>query len=155
MATKQAVSVWQGDMAFATRTGSGHEILLDAAPQVGGKDQGPRPAEMVLVGLTGCTAMDVISILRKMRVQVDRFEVAAEGESAEEHPKVYTHIEVVYRLWGPDVDVEKYKKAVDLSWSKYCSVSNLLKFGAHLTYRAELNGEVAFRGEHEAPAHQG
>jgi len=156
MAKYQAVTVWQGEMAFAARTGSGHEVTMDAAPEVGGGDQGPRPTELLLASLGACTAMDVISILRKMRVQVDRFEVATEGERAAEHPRIFTGIEVVYRLWSPDPDpdvVEKYRKAVDLSWTKYCSIANLLKFGSWLRYRAELNGAEVFRGEHPAPAH--
>lgn len=136
---KQTTVSWVGNMAFRARTGSGHEVLMDARPDVGGEDGGPRPTELLLAALGGCTGMDVVSILRKMRVQFDRFEMAIEADSAKEHPKVFTDFRLVYRLWG-EVPEEKYRRAVELSQQTYCSVSAFFKKGAAVDYRLELNG---------------
>ncbi|BDG62077.1 OsmC family protein [Caldinitratiruptor microaerophilus] len=152
---KQATVTWEGDMLFKATTGTGHAVLMDAAESAGGKNTAARPADLVLVALGGCTGMDVVSILRKMRIPFDRFEVALESDNAEEHPKVFRAIRVVYRLWGEGVPVDRYLRAIELSWTRYCSVSNTLKHAAHLTYRAELNGQEVGRGEHPAPALSG
>lgn len=137
----KTVSVrWNGKMSFAGHTDSGHDVVMDARPEVGGEDRGPRPSELVLVGLGGCTGMDVVSILTKMRIPFTDFRVDIEADSASEHPKSFTDIRLVYRVWG-DVPAEKFLRAVELSWGTYCSVANLLKKGANLSYRCEINGE--------------
>lgn len=139
---KEAVVTFDGGMAFTGRTGSGHDVVMDARPDVGGENKGPRPTELLLAALGGCTGMDVVSVLRKMRVEFDRFEMAIEGEEASEHPKLFTGFQMVYRLWGKDVSVDKYRRAVELSQTTYCSVSALYKKGGTpVGYRMELNGE--------------
>lgn len=141
MSVKQAVTRWSGGMAFTSATGSGHSIPLDAAPDVGGENSGPRPKELLLTALGGCTGMDVVSILSKMRAPFDRFEVHAEGDESESHPKVLTEIRVTYRLWGQPEALAKFQKAVELSWTKYCGVTHMLRQAARVSYRMEFNGE--------------
>ncbi|MER3469242.1 MAG: osmotically inducible protein OsmC [Thermoflexus sp.] len=99
---------------------------MDAAPDVGGTDQGPRPMELVLVALAGCTAMDVLSILRKKRQPLEGFAMEVRGERAAEHPRVYTEIDVLYVVKG-SVDPQAVVRAIELSATKYCSVSAMLR----------------------------
>lgn len=119
----------------------GHTITVDAAPDVGGQDRGPRPKGLTLVSLAGCTAMDVVSILRKMRVEVARFEVAVDGDLAAEHPKRFERIAVRYEIDGPDVDPAKVRRAVDLSRERYCGVIATLRPAVELAYEVWINGE--------------
>jgi len=125
-------------MQFVATSGSGHAVVMDTTEDVGGHDTGPRPMEMVLIALGGCTGMDVVSILRKMQVPFTRFEMAVDGERAAEYPKYFTKIKVIYRIWG-DVPEEKLKKAIELSLGKYCSVSNSLKPRADISYEYQIN----------------
>ena len=113
-------------MAFETEM-NGHKITLDAAPDNGGDDKGPRPKALMLLALAGCTGMDVVSILKKMRVEVEGFRVSVEGNLTEEHPKYYDQMHVVYHFKGKDLPMEKLEKAVKLSEEKYCGVSALYK----------------------------
>lgn len=128
-------------MQFVAESGSGHAIVLDSDPSVGGKNTGPRPMELVLMGLAGCTAMDVISILRKKRQPVEGLEVNVQAERAESHPKVYTKIHVEYVVYG-DVDEKAAQHAIELSEGKYCSVAAMLRKTAEITwsYRIERKG---------------
>lgn len=105
----------------------GHKIVLDAAPEVGGQNKGPKPKPMMLVSLAGCTAMDVISILRKMRVDVKDFKVTVSGLETEEHPKYYHKMHVTYEFTGKDLPMDKLQKAVNLSEERYCGVSAVYK----------------------------
>ncbi len=130
-------------MRFVAQTASGHEVVMDAGPPAGGEDTAARPGELPLVGLAGCTGMDVISILRKMRQPVERFEVEVEGLARrEEHPKAWTELRVVFHVDGA-VDAERLARAIDLSRSTYCSVSAMLRPGARIHYRYVLNGVTA------------
>lgn len=135
--------IWQDGMSFATQTRSAHTVLMDSSASVGGQNKGPRPTEMVLSGLGGCTGMDVASILRKMRQSWERFEIAIEADARDEHPRVFTAIRVVYRIWGA-VDHAKFKRAVQLSVEQYCPVAAMLRAsGAAITYTCEVNGAPA------------
>ncbi len=134
---KTARIKWVEGMQFVGRAPSGHSIVLDTQEKSGGTDSSVRPAELLLVGLGGCTGMDVISILRKMRVPFEDFEVEVNAEQAEEHPKVLTQIELVYRITG-DVPEDKLEKAINLSQERYCSVSTMLGKTAKITYRHEI-----------------
>lgn len=116
-------------MAFEGLTASGHRIVLDAAPEVGGKDKGARPMELLLVALGSCTAMDVISILRKKRQEVTDYEVIVVGDQTDDHPKVYTSIRVEHVVKGKDVSPEAVRRAVELSEDKYCPIIALLRPG--------------------------
>lgn len=117
---------WSGDMAFDAEV-NGFKLKLDAEEHVGGQNQGPRPKPLTLVSLGGCTGMDVISILKKMRVNPDYFNVEVEGELTEEHPKYYHKIMITYTFKGEDLDLAKLEKAVSLSQERYCGVSEMLK----------------------------
>ncbi len=112
---------WLEELAFETEV-NGHKIILDADPQFGGKDRGPRPKPLMLSALGGCTAMDVISILEKMHVKVDGFNVIVEGELGDEQPVRFEKMHVIYEFKGKNLPFEKLKKAVDLSEEKYCGV---------------------------------
>jgi len=118
----KAKVVWQGRMAFDGAADTGFTVRMDSAPDVGGDNSGPRPVELLLIGLAGCTAMDVISILKKMRQDVTGFEVRAHGERASEHPRKFTHITIEYVLTGSNIDPAAAQKAIDLSATRYCSV---------------------------------
>jgi putative redox protein len=138
---KQEVGIsWQGEMAFEAEV-NGHKIMLDADEKVGGKDRGPRPKPFMLTALAGCTAMDVISILKKMRVKPEHFDVKVSGELSEEHPKVYTSMHITYQFWGEDLPMEKLEKAVNLSQERYCGVSAIYRKVLPITSSIEVNPE--------------
>ena len=124
---KQEVQVgWIDKMAFETEI-NGHKIVIDANEKVGGLDRGPRPKPFMLLSLAGCTAMDVISILGKMRVELDDFKVKVTGDLTEEHPKHFYRMHVTYEFWGKDLPMAKLEKAVKLSEERYCGVSAVYK----------------------------
>jgi putative redox protein len=116
----------------------GHTIVLDADEQFGGKNSGPRPKALILTSLAGCTGMDVISLLSKMKQPVSFFNMEVEAELGEEHPKTYTRITLVYQFKKKDaLDEGKVEKAVKLSQERYCGVSAMLKEVSRLEYRIE------------------
>jgi putative redox protein len=129
---------WQGDMSFATEL-QGHRLTVDADPRFGGRDQGPRPKPLVLTALGGCTGMDVVSLLAKMKVPFDALTVEVEGEAREEHPQVYTRIHIRYVLKGNALDREKIGKAVGLSLDKYCAVHAMLSKSVAISHEVVLN----------------
>jgi putative redox protein len=113
----------------------GFEIPLDADEKVGGTNKGPRPKGLLLTSLIGCTAMDVISILQKMRLEPDEFYVEADGEVTNEHPKVFSKILITYYLKGKNISRDKVEKAVILSQDRYCGVTAMLKKAAEIEYK--------------------
>ncbi len=128
-------------MAFDVAV-DGHSFTVDADPAFGGAELGPRPKNLVLAALCGCTAMDVISILRKMRAEPTAFSVHATAESATEHPKVFTRIALTYRFEGEDLPASKLRRAVALSEERYCPVNAMLRPTVDITSRIEVNGEL-------------
>ena len=126
---------WKGNLAFEAETGSWHKILLDAKQEVGGENKGPRPMEVLLVSLAGCTGMDVASILKKKRVNLQGFTIKINAEQAPEHPKIFTKIKIEYNFTGKNIKEENVKKAIELSCEKYCSVTAMLKEKAEITYK--------------------
>ena len=137
---KKAILQWKGKMQFSATTGSGHQVTLDAREEVGGENRGPRPTELVLVALGGCTSMDIVSILRKMRVDFNRVDVQVTGEEATEHPKSYTSVNVLYQVDGEGVSPEKLERAIVLSRDRYCVVANLINARAVISYAYQING---------------
>lgn len=130
---------WQSDgMNFNVDTASGHRVVLDAGPKVGGHNLGPRPTEMFLGGLAVCGGIDVVSILNKMRVGLSRCDIDVDGDRAEDHPRRFTTIRVDYDLAGTDLTDAKAQKAIVLSRDKYCSVAATLN--SRLVYRYRING---------------
>lgn len=132
MSTKVNVT-WKDQMTFNAHV-NGFDITLDADERVGGRDLGPRPKPLTLVSLGGCTGMDVISILGKMRVAPDYFDVEVEGQMSEEHPKYYKSIHIKYIFKGKDLPADKLEKAVTLSQDRYCGVSAMLRKSSDLTH---------------------
>ena len=129
---------WAGDMAFQAEV-DGHSIILDASPSNGGNKAGPRPKPLLMVSLAGCTGMDVISILKKMKVELTSFNIRAEGTLTEEHPKQFTAIHLVYEFTGENVPFDKVQRAIELSQDKYCGVSATLKKSIPITYEIKIN----------------
>lgn len=120
----------------------GHRFALDADAEFGGHDAGPRPKGLVLTALAGCTAMDVIAILNKMKVPYEHLSVRAEGHLTDQHPKVFDRITLIYELRG-DVPLDKVQRAVSLSQDKYCGVSAMLRASVKIGHEIHLNGERA------------
>ncbi len=121
-------------MAFLGESGSGHAVVMDGAPEYGGRNIGIRPMEMLLIGLGGCTAFDVVQILRKGREQVTDCEVEVAAERAEADPKVFTKIHLEYRVKGRNLAPAKVERAISLSKEKYCSASIMLGAVATITH---------------------
>ena len=125
-------------MSFVGETGSGHSMVMDGAPEVGGRNIGMRPMEMVLLGLGGCTSMDVMFILKKARQQVTDCKIEVDAERTEEVPKVFSKIHLHYIISGQDLAEKHVKRAVDLSAEKYCSVSQMLGKAVEITHDYEI-----------------
>ncbi|MFY9117058.1 MAG: OsmC family protein [Bacteroidales bacterium] len=123
---------WLEEMVFET-TVDGHQLLIDSDPSFGGQNKGPKPKPFMLAALAGCTAMDVISILKKMRVVPEKFEVKVEGQLTDEHPKHYERIHVIYEFTGENLPMDKLKRAVDLSENSYCGVMHVYRKALELT----------------------
>jgi putative redox protein len=137
----KTVAKWRGDMSFDVEL-QGHSFVVDAVAEVGGKDAGPRPKPLILSALAGCTGMDVVSILGKMKMPMDNFAVDVSGELTEEHPKVYRSVTIDYKFWGDQLDESKINKAVSLSQDRYCGVSAMLRnAGVELYHTVQLNPE--------------
>ena len=136
---RKARLVWMGRQGFRADDGRGHQIVTDT-PGPDGDDQGPTPKELVLMGLGGCTGVDVVSILRKMRQPLESFELDLECEDDEQHPKVFRKVRIVYRLSGKGLDPEQARRAVQLSMEKYCGVSAMIAHTAEITWTLEVNG---------------
>ena len=117
---------WTGNMSWETEL-FGHKLILDAGEENGGENKGPRPKILMLTALAGCTGMDVVSILKKMRVEVEDIQIFVEGDLTEEHPKYYEKMHVIYQFKGNNLPMEKLEKAVCLSEERYCGVSALYK----------------------------
>ncbi|MBS3741408.1 MAG: OsmC family protein [Candidatus Cloacimonetes bacterium] len=125
-------------LQFNAVADSNHAIVIDANKKLS-YDQGSRPKELLLVSLATCTGMDVVSILYKMHLEFDDFQVLVKGESTEEHPKVFKKIDLEYIIKGNDIDAEKLEKAIDLSQNRYCGVSAMLKKACELNYDYTIN----------------
>ncbi len=132
---------WIENSTFVAQSGSGHSVVLDGPPEAGGQNLGVRPMEMVLMGLGGCTAFDVVDILKKKREQVSGCVVEIEAERAETTPKVFTKIHVRYIVSGKNIKEESVKRAVELSAEKYCSVSIMLGKTAAMTHDYQILNE--------------
>jgi putative redox protein len=122
----EATVTWQGRMTFQGSAGTGFTLPLGAHPNVGGDNDGFRPLELFAVGLAGCTAMDVISILQKKRQDITGFEVQVSAEQAQEHPRVFTKMHVTYIFTGRNLDTRAIERAIELSETKYCPAQGML-----------------------------
>ncbi len=129
---------WLDGVAFVGESGSGHAVVMDGAPEAGGRDIGIRPMEMLLIGLGGCSAFDVMHILRRGRVAVDDCVVEVEAERAADDPKVFTAIRLKFTVSGPRLPHDKVERAVQLSAEKYCSASIMLGKSATIAHTIEV-----------------
>ena len=134
---KGTVTLQEGS-TFEGVAGSGHRVTMDVAPEVGGRNLGLRPMEMVLLGLGGCTAIDVLHMLRKGRQPITEMRVELNAERADDVPKVFTRIHLHFVLTGAGLDPHKIERAINLSASKYCSASMMLNKTAEMTYDFEI-----------------
>lgn len=134
---------WIEGVSFVAETGSGHSMVVDGAPDAGGRNVGPRPMELVLAGTAACTAFDVVWILRKARQPVTDCVVDAEAQRAPEEPKVFTAIHLVYRVRGRGLAKAQVERAVRLSKEKYCSATLMLAKTAAITYDIVIEEESA------------
>ena len=131
---KQEINLaWKKGMAFETEL-NGHKLTVDVDEANGGQDLGPRPKALMLVALAGCTGMDIVSMLAKMRVELADLNIKVDGEVTEEHPKHFTSMHITYEFWGKDLPMDKLEKAVSLSDERYCGVSATLKKGIPVTH---------------------
>ena len=128
-------SVLQQGMAFRAEAGTRHSVTMDASVSDGGEDTGFRPMELLLVGLAGCTGMDVISILRRKRQEVTEYEVRVQGTRAETHPMVFTNIVVEHYVTGHHIDPAAVARAIELSETQYCGAGAMLGVVAKLVHK--------------------
>lgn len=128
---------WKGNMKFDALV-NGHHLLMDGMPEVGGEDAGPRPKPLMIAALAGCTGMDVVWFLKKMRVIFESFDINIEAALTDEDPKHYTKMHLVYIFKGKGLDMEKLKKAVDLSQEQYCGVAVVYRQTMQLTYEIKV-----------------
>ena len=134
----KATVSWVKERTFLGESGSGHAVVMDGAPESGGRNLGFRPMEMMLLGLGGCTAFDVVMILEKSREKVTRCEVALEAERAGEDPKVFTRVKLTYTLSGENLKPATVERAIQLSSDKYCSASKMFEKTAVITHEWKI-----------------
>ena len=136
---------WLDGRAFVGESGSGHAVVMDGAPESGGRNIGVRPMEMLLLGLGGCTAFDIVMILERMREKVTGLDIAMEAERAGEDPKVFTHVKLIYKVTGRKLKPANVERAVNLSAEKYCSASAMFGKTATIEHSFEVieEGEAA------------
>ena len=134
MSTKQAtIHQLQGTTLLA-KSDSNHWVVMDGSPTFGGSSAGSSPKELLLMALGGCTANDVIPILKKKRIPLQKLEIHVTGNAREEHPQVFTAINIEYIFYGDDLDTEPLERAIELSMTKYCSISAMLRGTVELTH---------------------
>lgn len=129
---------WVEGMAFMAESASGHALIMDGAPDIGGRNLGPRPMELVLMGAGGCTSIDVVMILQKSRQDVTDCQVELTAERAEDHPKVFTKIHFHFIVKGRKLKPEVVERAINLSAEKYCSATIMLAKTAAVTHDYEI-----------------
>ena len=131
---------WIDGMLMVGKSHSGHSITMDGPPEIGGNNLGVRPMEMLLLGVAGCTMIDDVTTLKKMRQDLTNCETKLSAERADEHPKVFTDIHIQFIVKGQDLDPKKVEKAITLSAEKYCSASIMLGKTASITHDFEIVG---------------
>ena len=136
----KAVVRYTGGMQFLGISESGHAVVVDAGVDGHGADTAPRPTELLMIAQGSCSGMDVVSILKKQRVSFDRLEIELDGHKTEEYPKFIDKVKINYRIWGTEVDEAKFKKAIELSLEKYCTVSSTMKSKVSYDYQINPKG---------------
>jgi putative redox protein len=141
MSTRKAYIKQLKGITFVGKTDSNHWITMDGPEKFGGSDAGIRPKELILLGLGGCTASDVASILAKKRVKLDDFEINIETEVSEEHPQVFTKLHLEYVFYGKDINTNDVERAIELSQTKYCGVTAMLEKSVQITHSYRIEPE--------------
>ena len=129
---------YSGNMSFIGKADSNHFVVMDASKKVGGEESAVKPIELILIGLGGCTGVDVVSILSKMRAPLDNLEISIEAEQSDDFPKVFTNIHIDYTFYGQDLKNEQVERAINLSKEKYCSVSVMLSKSAEMSHSYKI-----------------
>lgn len=138
MAEQHVVTTnWKGNLAFQSEI-NGHKLNMDAPEAGGGKDLGPSPKKLLLAAIAGCTGMDVVSILKKMRVEFNDVSIDVQGDVADENPKYYTRMHVIYKVYGKNIPYEKVEKAVRMSEETYCGVGALFRKAIEVTSEIKI-----------------
>lgn len=135
---KKAKVTFVDGMQFVGTTDSGHAVVMDAPANVGGNDTGARPSELLPIAFGGCTGMDVISILRKKKQKVSKFEMNITGEQAENYPRKFTSMHIEYVVTGKGISEDAVKRAIELSMAKYCAVGATLSGSAKITHSYKI-----------------
>jgi len=138
---KTAKVTYVQGLQFVGESSSGHAIVMDSDPEVGGHNTGPKPMELLLIGIGGCSGMDVVSILKKKRQDITGIEVNVKGEEAEDYPKKYTGITLEFIVRGRNISEDAVKKAIDLSMNKYCSVKATIEGSAKVNFSYRIVSE--------------
>ena len=138
MSTKKAIVKHIKGVTFLGKSDSNHWVTMDGPESFGGSDAGSRPKELLLIALGGCTGSDVITILQKKKVQISNFEMNISADVAEEHPQVFTKINVEYVFHGKDIQEKDVERAIELSQTKYCSVTHMLKKAVEITHSFKI-----------------
>ena len=138
MSTKTAYVKQIKGITLAGKTDSNHWITMDGPENFGGSDAGIRPKELILLSLAGCTGSDVIVILQKKKVKLDDFEMNITAEMADEHPQVYTKINIEFVFYGKDIQEKDVERAIELSQTKYCSVTHMLNKAVEITHSFKI-----------------
>lgn len=141
MATKKAFIKQLQGITFIGKTDSNHWVTMDGPKDFGGSDAGIRPKELLLLGLGGCTGSDVASILQKKRVPLDGFEMNIETEVTDEHPQVFTNLNIEYVFYGKDIDPKAVERAIELSQTKYCGVTKMFEQAMTITHSYRIEAE--------------
>jgi putative redox protein len=136
----RTITKWVSALAFDATADTGHTVRIDTAIESGGLGSGMNPKRMLLGSLAGCSGMDVVDILRKMKVNFTKLEIDTSAEQTEEHPKVFKFINMIYRCDAPAEDIDKVNRAVALSHEKYCGISAMLSKHCKIDYKVELIG---------------
>jgi putative redox protein len=129
---------WQGKMKFDAVV-NGHHLTMDLPESSGGEDAGPRPKPLMLAALAGCTGLDIVSLAKKMRQEVESFNLVVEGDTEDEHPNAFISMHIIYELRGKNLDPEKIEKAIGLSMERYCGVSAVYrKAGIQISHEVRI-----------------
>jgi putative redox protein len=154
MSKKSAIVKQVRGITFAAKSDTNHWVTMDGPETFGGSDAGPRPKELILMALGGCTASDVVPILKKKHVPVEDFEVRIEANVREEHPQVFTDIHIEYVIYGTGIEARDVERAIELSMTKYCSATAMLRASVNIThsYRIEPSKNAALHDQIALPA---
>ncbi len=138
--TNHITTKWLGEMAFESNNPSGQTLRIDASPEDGGKGDGYRPKALMLSSLAGCSGLDVASLIKKMKLEVDEFHIETIANLTDEHPKYYDNVTIEYHFHGANLNQEKLQKAIDLSVEKYCGVMEMFRQFAELEIKTVFHG---------------